>query len=390
MKYYVVPADFKTETIDKYYKLNNTYSDSKVIETYGQLTIGNSLGSGRAGDLIPKIDIHGLKNYISYSRDKGIGFSYTLNATCLGNREFEEEGIEEILGFLKKLYEIGVRSLIIAMPTLFEIVKMSGYDFEIKASTLCQITNVNKAVSFKKLGVSKIVLEESINRDFKTIKDIVGAFGDGVEIIVNVICHKNCTYRMFHQNQVSHDKEVNTKSSTYYSHRCMMKRAEEPSNLLKMNWVRPEDIKYYHEMGIQYYKLQGRQAVLHGDMVKTVESYFKESFDGNLMDLLDGFHSTNAFKVYIDNKKLDSFLKPFRTNDNFCKNNCDACNYCNKFVGKVVDLEQTKEVFDAATKFYQQCDHFNNSVKKIVNDGLHGKTDERSTGIAGSVEFDFE
>jgi hypothetical protein len=32
-----MPADFKTETIDEYNKLNQEYTDSKIFETYGQL-----------------------------------------------------------------------------------------------------------------------------------------------------------------------------------------------------------------------------------------------------------------------------------------------------------------------------------------------------------------
>lgn len=391
MKYYVVPSDFKNETIDRYHKLNSLYKESKVIETYGQITIGNILGSGRAGDLIPKVDIHRLKSFIEYSKGKQIGFNYTLNATCLGNSEFTEEGIGEILRFLGELYEAGVRSITVAMPSLFELVKMSGYDFEIKTSTLCQITNANMAMSYKKMGAKRIVLQESLNRDFETLRQITEAYGEGIEIIVNVICHKNCIYRMFHQNQVSHDKEVNDKSSTYYSHRCMMRRSEEVSNLLKLNWVRPEDIKHYYDIGIRYFKLQGRQAVLHGDMYKTVESYFKESYDGNLMDLLDAFYSTNAFNVYIDNKKLNSYLEPFYNNGNFCKNNCEKCNYCANFVNKAVDFQQTKERFDSARKFYQEYDHFKNNVNKVKKYELNKKqTVDRDEEKKNLLEFNFE
>ncbi len=46
MKYFSIPADFKKETIDEYLRLNNTYKDCKVLETYGNLSIGNMLESG--------------------------------------------------------------------------------------------------------------------------------------------------------------------------------------------------------------------------------------------------------------------------------------------------------------------------------------------------------
>lgn len=111
MKYFIVPADFKNSTIDKYDKQNEKYEHSKVIETYGQISVGNTLGSGRAGDLIPRVDLKGLEQYIKYSAQRGIAFNYTLNATCLGNEEFNEDGILEIKRFLDDLYNAGVESL---------------------------------------------------------------------------------------------------------------------------------------------------------------------------------------------------------------------------------------------------------------------------------------
>ncbi len=42
------------------------------------------------------------------------------------------------------------------------------------------------------------------------------------------------------------------------------------------------------------------------------------------MELLDSFSPTNNFKIHMDNKKLDGFIKPFVEKDNFCKNDCDS------------------------------------------------------------------
>ncbi len=81
-----------------------------------------------------------------------------------------------------------------------------------------------------------------------------------------------------------------------------MKRCESPANLLRMAWIRPEDLKYYTAIGIHYFKIQGRQAALKGDIVKTVQCYMEQSFEGNLMELLDAFSPTNSFQVFIDNK----------------------------------------------------------------------------------------
>ena len=382
-----VPADFSNKTIERYAELNEKYENGKVYETYGQITIGNKIGSGRAYDLIPNVDLEHMKQYIAFSKENGIGFNYTLNTTCMSNMEFTKSGMKEILLFLDRLYEAGVRSLTVTLPSVMEIIRLKGFDFEIKASTVCQIINPNKAMLYKDLGVDKIVLDETINRDFDTIKRIRNAFGENVELITNVICHKKCIYEMFHHNQTSHDSGIQSKngSATYYSHRCMMNRCKHVNNLLKMSWIRPEDMKYYEEIGIKYYKLQGRQAVMNGDPVRAAEAYLSKSFEGNLMDLLDMFAPTNSFQVYIDNKKIDNFLEPFRKIPNFCKNDCTSCNYCDEFVKKCTDVEKTREVFDLALKFYSEYDEYR---KSILETNVGDKVEEEEHSVLEDFNFD--
>lgn len=369
MKKYSVPADFNHSTINKYAELNQRYKDSQVIETYGNITMGVFLESGRSVELLPKIDLKGLHDYIAYSNDKGIDFNYTINATHMNNREFSEQGVLEIINFLKKLYNAGVRSLTIALPSLIELVKSSPYDFRIKSSTLCQITNASKALAFKRMGIDRVVCDESINRNFQALKQIRQVYGEKVEVIANAICHKNCVYRQFHYNQMTSDS-INISSdvsANYYSHRCILQRYESLSNILRLSWIRPEDIKYYSAIGINYFKLQGRQAVVKGDPIKAVEYYFQESYDGDLMELLDMFNPTSSFKVHIENKKLDGFIEPFYNKPYFCRDLCDECQYCEKMAKKLIDYREGNELINSASQFYNQYDQFKQMLQSLKN-----------------------
>jgi len=387
MKYYSVPADFKKETIDKYVELHRKYNDSRVKETYGNITVGNYFESGRPANVLPPIDIDGLKDYIHYSRSKDIDFHYTINATHMNNREFTRKGLLELTAFLEKLYDAGVRSLTIAMPSLLELVQSMNRDFKVKTSTLCSITNATKALAYKKMGVDRIVADESVNRDFQSLKRIRNAFGEKVELIVNAICHKNCIYRAFHYNQMSSDSIViaNEKSLDYYPNRCLMQRYQTVSDLLKLTWIRPEDIHYYTEIGINYFKLQGRQAVIKGDPLRAVEAYFKESYDGELFELLDMFDPTSSFRVKVENKRLDGFIKPFANttgNESFCKNECEKCQYCDNFTRKAIDSEDAKKVFQLAENFFDQCDTYD---KMLVSLNDSGETEQNS-----EMDVDFD
>lgn len=370
MKFFSLPTDFKKETIDAYCKLNDQYKDARVIETYGNITIGNSIESGRSVDLLPAVDLNHLRDYVRWSREKNIDFSYTMNASHMHSKEFTRKGMLEILSFLNDIYEAGVRSLTVSLPSLMQVIQRMNTDFRMKASVICQVTTANKALFYKNMGMERVVVDESINRDFDMLKRIVEAFGENIEMIVNTICHKDCPYRMFHYNQIATDSIVLSSevSAKYYSHRCLMRRYENAGNLLKLSWVRPEDLKYYTRVGIRYFKLQGRQAVLAGDPVKAVEYYFKGSYDGDLLELLDMFNPTSNFRVSIDNKALDGFIETFFKKAHFCRHDCRSCFYCDTFARKCIAVDEVAETRRNVLRFYDEYDHFNKLLASIKNE----------------------
>lgn len=368
MKYYSIPSDFKKETIDELVKLNNKYSDSCIFETYGNVTIDNSFGCGRSISELPEISLEQLKDYVSYSKLNGIEFNYTLNTSHMQNEEFTSEGILKLKNLLENLHHAGCRNLTITLPSLIEIVNSMDYEFNIKASAICSIDNPNIALAFKNKGVNRIVIKELINRDFGTLKRIRKVFGEKVELIVNSPCHMDCSYRMSHYNQQSSDsiKSTNSTSFNYYEHKCLHRRYNDLSNWIKICWIRPEDIKHYSNIGINYFKLQGRQTFKKGsDIVKTVEQYFKGSYDGDLMDLINCFAKMNSFKIHVDNKKLDGFLNPFIKKDNFCIRDCTECTYCDDFVDKCIEVSKAIEVKEYAKLFYSEFDNFKKLVREI-------------------------
>ena len=369
MRYFSMPADFKKETIDAYWKLGQAYQDARVIETYGNITIGNELESGRPRDTLPELDLEGLRSYVEYSRQKGIDFNYTVNSSYMHNRELTKEGMFTIYKFLGKLYDAGVRSLTITLPSLMNVVQELPYDFRLKASTICQVTNVNKALELKGMGVERIVVDESINRKFNVLTRIRETFGEKVEIIVNSICHMDCSYRMFHYNQASGDSvEVSSGcSNSYYPHRCLLRRYKDAANLLKLTWVRPGDIKYYTSIGINYFKLQGRTRILKGDPVRAVEAYFKEQYRGDLFDLLNLFAPVSSFNVPVENEKLEGYIKHFYENRDFCRSDCPACGFCRNFAKRRIDVDKVEEVYRLARDYYSEVDPVKENVESLMN-----------------------
>lgn len=362
MKVFNIPADFKCETIVRYKELNNREIGIMVNETYGQLTYGYLVNSGRIKTLLPEIDIRMLEKYVDYSIKNGIKFNYTLNPACLGNIEFTRNGIKELKRLLQDLSNIGIKDLTITSPALIELVQMSDLEFDLKVSAISHVDSITKLDFYKKMGVKRVVIEPDLHRNFNMIMEMAQFFGDGLEIIVNDLCYKNCPYKIFHYNHEAHGNDYEGQVSNYFFMRCGMQKSGDFANYLKLNWIRPEDIKLYEKLGIHNFKIQGRPYIDKGNIIKVLMSYAQEKFDGNLLELLHLFAPYDAVhQPYIDNKALEGFVEGFYSEKVRCSNICGSCGYCNNFAKK--SIKEPIEKLESAMKYYHAQDQF----EKIVN-----------------------
>lgn len=340
-----VPCDFNEITLSALSELNTQYDHAKINEVYGQVTQGEFIASGRMLSLLPKVTIKDLETYMKFCNKYGIKFNYTLNASCMNNLEFDKTATVHFIKFIQILTELGISSFTITLPRLIELIIEHFPEIEIKASAICEITSPDKAKHYKEKGVKRIVVDPDITRRFGILKNIVDTFGDGVEIIINNMCTKNCPYKMFHYNHEAHTgAQSNDFENQYYFHMCTMQKIKNQNGYIRMNWIRPEDLIYYEQLGIRHFKLQGRNNPNGIKIVNTLRHYFDRHFNGNLLDLLTLFSPYNAFQPYINNSKLDGFIQRFYQNDSFCSNLCDTCGYCLEYAKKSIDMCQLNEL----------------------------------------------
>lgn len=347
-----VPADFKENTLKKLKYINSLSENKKIVEVYGQITTGNILASGRNPQVLPQVDLNELKAYIKQCDKYGFEFNYTLNASCMGNKEFSAD----MRQFILTLDRIGVSSYTLSIPYLFDLIAEVLSENKIKASAICEINSVMKAKHYKELLITRIVVDPDITRRFDILRGICNEFGENVEIIVNNACIQNCPYKMFHYNHEAHGglEHSNEINNQYYYHKCSLQKAQTDYNFIKINWIRPEDLHYYVETGITRFKIHGRNYINSDNLLKVTEAYFSEKFDGNLMDLLTLFQPYNAFQPYIDNKKLDGFIKRFYNYPHACNEICEACGHCLSYAKKSMDMEAVHTVNDYAKQLYKK------------------------------------
>ena len=334
MKLFTVPADFRESTLEKYEEFNKNYPKAKVVETYGQMVEGKLVQSGRMCESLPQVGLKELEYYVTCSQKKGIGFNYTFNASCMSNYEGTAEGLHEIKILVKTLWNMGIDTFTVALPEIMEIIKYTLPQSKIVVSTICEVNSIQKIYLYKNMGVVRIVVDADINRDLKLLEKMAEVFGSRIEIIVNNLCYQNCGYKMFHYNHDSH--YINEKNgSIYYTSRCAMQKYSKKENVLKLNWIRPEDIHLFENIGISFYKLQGRPSVLHGMPWKAIQAYAEENYDGNLCDVLTLF-SPSPYSTFIDNKKLEGFLEGYCTNTSVHNIDCLNCSHCSTYAEKSV------------------------------------------------------
>lgn len=338
MKYFCMPSDFKNETIDEYHEINNKYKHSKIAETFGQLAPDTVFGSCRSPGSLPEVDRHRLEDYVRFSNEKGIEFNYVINATCMSNEDLTKQGYKKIKDFFEMLESIGVGWVTISLPSLMEIARYAAPNLKIKASTVCQINSPHKAKFYEELGIKRIVLDEDICREFNILKGIRKVYSGELEIIINSFCLNDCPYKMFHYNSISHSHTTRDECS-YFGSKCQMIHMGS-ENYIKLNWIRPEDIHYYYDIGINYFKIQGRTNVYSGDPAKAVTHYIEEHYDGDLIGLLELFSSSKPLTIAdckIDNSKLDGFFEKFVNDPCFCTKICSECGYCKSFAEKSIN-----------------------------------------------------
>ena len=282
------------------------------------------------------------------------------------------DGRKEIMEYLQWVSNLGVDSLTISLPLMVEIVKKHFPHLKVKVSTYQKIHSVSMARRFEDLGADAIVLSEFVNRDFKLLEAIRQAVKCQLVLIANVGCIYDCPNAFAHANSIAHSGAKGERTTIFtetYQTYCTMKRLESRAELIKMRWIRPEDVAYYEDFGIDMLKIIDRHSSTEA-LVERVKAYHERYFEGNLLDLigqmanqkksdlinlrqiLDDGGREEADKLVdflaalstpvrdlfrVDNQRFtQDFLEGFRQRD--CSTlACDRCGYC----GRVADATVT-------------------------------------------------
>ncbi|MBU5637850.1 U32 family peptidase [Geomonas sp. Red69] len=359
-----------------------------VVELFGKLPC-DSVGGGRASFMLAPLGKTQFRAHVQDAARRGIGFNYLVNPACMDNREFIRKGQAELERLLEFVEECGVTSVTVSLPFLLPIIKKRHPRLKVRVGVYARVDCVAKARFWEDLGADCITLESiAVNRDFAMLRSIRQAVGLELQLIANSNCLIFCPISGQHMVNLSHASQKGHASRGFMIDYCALKcsalKLADPSHYLRSEFIRPEDIKAYTDLGFHSFKILERGAPTEV-LARRVRAYAEGRFDGNLLDLIQPYgYKTGSAKggslldlrrfarfffrplavrqsgllrlkrlaekrglvagldwdpVHIDNRLLDGFLEGMRGID--CRSSdCSRCGYCERWTREAVRVDE--------------------------------------------------
>ncbi|MBI5417870.1 U32 family peptidase [Candidatus Poribacteria bacterium] len=345
----IVPTNWDDKLIDK-------LKGFPVDLLYAKLK-RDIIGGGRPASALPEITKKQAARHIQKAHETGLKFNYVLNSVCLGNQEFIKTYKDSILREIEWIAKNDVDYVTVAIPYLMELIKKNFPELKIVASVFLNIDSTQKALFYQNFGVQEIVIDQSQNRNLQFLKNLKKLLNIELQLVVNNICLLFCPFRFYHQNINSHASQYDRKrtknvSDQYVTLSCESIRINQPEEIIKSPWLRPEDLVHYEKIGIERFKISGRTKKTDW-IVKVVQAYSERKSPDNLAEILSFPIDPNLPKVNINiiNKNFKNFLTIFDKKD--CRNNeCKKCGYCCRIAKQTVIINQNE--VNTVTKKYKK------------------------------------
>lgn len=304
-----IPCHWNTEVIDEMTASVVAESSPKIKEVYGVLADGGPVGHGRASKTVVDVGRQQAIEYRQHLADKGINFTYLLNAphTVKEDSEYRLElnkYLEWILG------ELQPDALTISSHDLMQYARTVDRDVPIHVSTIAGVKTVADLETFMDVRPNRVVPHHDIGKRWNDLKDLV-SFGreNGVdcEVMVTESCLFHCPKREAHYKYLAQKDADGSFHITCNSQKLLHPR----EFLLAGGIVRPEDVQMFGEMGVKYFKITGRSKPASW-LPEVIKAYQDRRYEGNLVRLLGIDPSLRAEDwIFINNRSLDQYLSGF-------------------------------------------------------------------------------
>lgn len=242
----------------------------------------------------------------------GIALNLLFNANCYGkdsqSRVFFHK-IGTIVDYVEQTY--GLQSITTTSPLIAKFIKQNFEHLEVRASVNMEIGTV-QGMEYLERYFDSYYMKRELNRDFEAIQVLhkwCNENGKKMYMLANSGCLNFCSAHNFHDNLVAHEAEIAQMDNAYEFHGVCREYLKEEKHYQALiddtNFVRPEDM-YLYEPYFEAAKLATR---IHKNPSMVVNSYMREKYSGNILELLEPAH--NIYPYVVENgsplklRKLD-------------------------------------------------------------------------------------
>ena len=242
------------------------------------------------------------KNFTFEDLKQGVLFAHKYNKKVYVtvNIVFQNEDIDGLEEFLRKLEEIGVDAVIASDPIVIDIVNENKLNLELHLSTQASVFNKDAAKYFIKNNVKRIVLaRECLKED---IKDIIDSLGVEVECFIHGAMCSNISGRCVLSNYFT-NRDANRGGCAQVCRFNFNLYDEDKKQISLTNnfSLAPKDlslfdhIKELMDIGVSSFKLEGRMRSIY--YVATILSVYRKLIDMYSNNIYDEAYINRAKKI---------------------------------------------------------------------------------------------
>ena len=243
---------------------------------------------------------------------EGIAFNLLFNANCYGKDSQSRAFFHKVgttIDYVAEHY--GLQSVTTTSPLIAKFVHENFKGIEVRASVNMEIGTI-QGMEYVADYFDSYYMKRELNRDFNAIKMLhQWCRGNGKQmfLLANSGCLNYCSAHNFHDNLVAHESEI-AKMNNAYAFQGICREFLRNENhyqalINNTNFIRPEDMHLYEP----YFTAAKLATRVHKNPSMVVNSYVRERYSGNVLELLEPAHSIYPYVLENGNplklKKLE-------------------------------------------------------------------------------------
>lgn len=291
MIHFSIPMPLDIALINKAATINRVVQKSTISTMYNCLPFNADGKSGFEQNRMIDTRIRNLDEFLRYVeavQNKGITFVYLMNS--LRKMSYQEfyKNEKRLRLFLKTLLSNGISCIRVASPLLIDYLMCNFPEVNVLCSTSQEYYSIkqyrNLLSSYK--NIKQIIPSWEKNRNFSFLESFVELFPEtDIELMVNEGCISGCPFRLHHSLiDPESSKSKNTRFSHFFTDECSRIMDQNFWLAVSMlNVIYPWQIDTYYNLGINHFKLVGRNSskFYDGSYIEIYECYLKGIDDVN-------------------------------------------------------------------------------------------------------------